>query len=283
MGRVDNLDEPAPGTLRWLISCDESGVGGATHYGFGSLWMKWQRRGDFARIFRELRDAHGFTGECKWNRVKARTLPFYKDLAETFFRREWLSFHCIVVNRSHVDLDKHDRDWDLARRKHFTMLLTSKIRDCMRRHSPREQTFRVWVDPIASRYKKADEAVEVISNNVLKGALGEVRAVDKVKTHESHETPSIQLCDLLLGAVMEAWQNRAQAGAKRGAAKRELQSHIAAHMGWDDLRAGTFRTERKVNIWYFWDGRRPRSVMGRRVKLTYPLPDRRVPQGRSAA
>ena len=35
------------GKLSWHVACDESGVGGQKFYGFGSLWMKYQRRGDF--------------------------------------------------------------------------------------------------------------------------------------------------------------------------------------------------------------------------------------------
>jgi hypothetical protein len=39
----DADDDPRPGVLRWLISCDESGVHGSRHYGFGTLRMAWQR------------------------------------------------------------------------------------------------------------------------------------------------------------------------------------------------------------------------------------------------
>jgi hypothetical protein len=38
----------------WLISCDESGTGGARYYGFGSLWMSWDRRGDFLEDLRNI-------------------------------------------------------------------------------------------------------------------------------------------------------------------------------------------------------------------------------------
>ena len=177
-----------PGVLRWLISCDESGTGGSPFYGFGTLWMNWQRRGEFATLIQELRAKHGYTYEIKWKKVSAKYLPFYRDLVETFFKTNWLHFHCLVVRQADVLLELHDRDWDLARRKHFTMLLTNKIRRCLDAHRDRDQTFRLWVDPIASRYKKADEAVEVITNNVLKKIFGEIRPVDKVLTRDSHDT-----------------------------------------------------------------------------------------------
>jgi len=37
--RVEIEDEPPAGLIRWLISCDESGIGGSPYYGFGTLWM----------------------------------------------------------------------------------------------------------------------------------------------------------------------------------------------------------------------------------------------------
>ncbi|HAS8291232.1 TPA: hypothetical protein I7707_21285, partial [Vibrio vulnificus] len=54
--------EMQDGKLIWHVACDESGVDGQKYYGFGSLWMKYQRRGDFVRIIRELRDKHKYAG-----------------------------------------------------------------------------------------------------------------------------------------------------------------------------------------------------------------------------
>jgi hypothetical protein len=169
-----------------------------------------------------------------------------------------------------VDRSLHGGDLDLARRKHFTMLLAKKVQACIKAQGNRAHTFRIWVDPVHSRYQKADEAAEVIANNVLKAALGEVRPVDKVITRDSKDTPSIQLCDFLLGAVMDAWQEDATARDKK-----RLQRLIALHLGWPDLRADTLPEERKFNIWYFYDQRRgEREPATRNVRLVYPLPPR---------
>jgi hypothetical protein len=257
-----------PGKLRWLISCDESGIGGANYYGFGSLWMKWQRRGDFARDFRLLREKHGYEYECKWNKCNNRNqLDFFLDVVDYFFRRHWLAFHCLIIRKGVVDKSLHGGDFDLARRKHFTMLLTSKIQQVLKVRPHREHTFRIWVDPIASRYAKADEAVEVISNNVLGQVFGDLRPVDTVITRDSKDTPTIQVCDLLLGAVMDAWQQQSRAETKA-----TIQQSIADRLGWPDLRADTFPAERKFNIWYFYDPTLgPREVKSRAVNLMYPL------------
>lgn len=256
------------GKLRWLISCDESGVGGASYYGFGSLWMSWQRRGDFAREFRLLKEKHGYEYECKWNKCNNwNHLDFFLDTVDFFFRHRWLAFHCIIVRKGMVDKSLHKGDYDLARRKHFTMLLTRKIQQTIKARPNREHTFRIWADPIASRYQKADEAVEVIANNVLGQVFGDIRPVDTVITRNSKDTPPIQICDLLLGAVMDAWQQQA-----RSETKAAIQQIIAENLGWPDLRADTFPSERKFNIWYFHDSTLgPREVETRAVNLKYPL------------
>lgn len=272
MSIVDPDDEPPPGVKRWLVSCDESGIDGAPYYGFGTLWMPWQRRGDFQRIFSEARARHGCYHEVKWTRSQERVLAFYKDLIDVFFRTRWLAFHCIVVRLASVDRGKHAGCMDLARRKHFTLLLTDKIKRCLKAHPLDDQTFRIWVDPIASAYAKADEACEVIANHVLARVFNGRRPVDKVLTRDSKTTPAIQMCDLLLGAVIGAWRDNASNAAKLG-----VRQHIAGHLGWGDLRADTLRGERKFNIWFFHDptSKADREAISRPVKLKHPLPFRK--------
>jgi hypothetical protein len=130
--------------------------------------MKWQRRGDFHRDISEIAKRHEYRDEIKWSTASRHHFrPFYEELIEYFFQHPWMVFHCVVIRRDAVDAKVyHENDWDLARRKHFTMLLTNKMKKALRRFPNREHEFRVWCDPIASRYAKADEAVEVISNNV---------------------------------------------------------------------------------------------------------------------
>lgn len=266
------MSDKGKGVVRWLISCDESGTHGARYYGFGSLWMGLQRRGDFAAALSHLRKLHQFHDELKWKKAQSKRYhQFFLDVVEYFFREPSLAFHCVVVERAAVNKEFHGGDYDLARRKHFTMLLTNKIKLALRSRPDREQTFRIWVDPIASRYKKADEATETIANNVLAKSFGKRRPVDSVFTKDSKQTPSIQLCDLMLGAVMDAWQGDATSPTKLA-----VQTHIANHLGWKDLKADTRPSERKFNIWHFHDPTRgPREVETRQLVLKYPIPKRR--------
>jgi hypothetical protein len=263
-------------TRPWLISCDESGTDGARYYGFGSLWMSWDRRGDFLSDLRDIGAKNGIHGlgedegahEFKWSKVKPQKLAFYTAVIDYFFARRWLSFHALVVQRATVSREFH-RDFDEARRKHFTMLLGDNIKRVARKHPGRTE-FRAWVDPIASRYQKADEAVEVIGNNIIRKLNSNSPPTLKVTTRTSHGTPSIQLCDLLLGAVMAAWQGKVESGGKLAVMKC-----IAKHLDWSDLKADTHVAEPKFNVWFFHDPTKgPREVTSRRTPFHPPAAPR---------
>jgi len=266
-------DDPEPplnlnGVRPFLICCDESGMHKANFYGFGTLWLPYDRRGDFYDGIRRICAQHHMNfgvvndkkHEFKWSKVSPQKLGFYQSIVDYFFERPELCFHCLVVRRAEVKLELHKGGYEEARQKHLTMLLTNKIRRALQ---VQKRKFRVWVDPLPVAYDKAPEVVQIISNHTLNQDFKGLNPVDKVLPHESHDTPAIQLCDVLLGAVMSAWQNETAA-----AAKLELQRHIAGYLGWTDLRADTFPREKKFNIWFFANPhKRPPNVPTRRVQL----------------
>lgn len=262
-------DTDTSGKLIWHVACDESGIDGQRFYGFGSLWMKYQRRGDFARIMRELREKHNFYEEIKWQKASSkRYAAFYHDLVDLFFKVPWLAFHCIVVEKSMVNKKFHNGDFDLARRKHFTSLITAKISNVISAHPERDSVFRIEVDPIASRYKKADEEFHVIANNTLKRRFGRPEIISKVVTKDSKSSENIQLSDFFLGSVMCAYQGRASSEAKI-----TVSNMVASYLGWEHLQHDTWHTERKFNIWYFYDKTKGvRDIETKAVKLKFPLP-----------
>lgn len=258
--RVDDSGSPPPGVKRWLISCDETGFNGARHYGFGALWMPWQRRGDFAGLIRGLRDEHNYPYEIKWQKVKARYVEFYIDLVDVFFDTNWMWFHCLLVERAVVRRELH-ASMDEAHRKHFVMLLANKVRRSLRAFPTRQQTFRVWVDPMPSSYSKANEAASVILGHIIEKSGSSREVIEGVYPHVSHATPSIQLSDLLLGAVAACREGKAESQAKT-----EIMAHVASRLGWPSLRHDTLPNERKFNVWVFHDKTRgPRRENTRRT------------------
>lgn len=233
---------------RFHIYCDESGFHGSRLSGFGSLWLVHERRGDFQAIMRNLAIDHFAPSEVKWTKVKAATERFFLGLVDEFFQRNWLMFHALIFSKSEVDLAHHDGDWDLARRKLFTMLLGNKIK----RFASAEKRYLVRVDPIHSRYQKAEEAAEIILRNIVEQepTLQRRGVIESLRRADSRTTAGIQLSDFLLGAIMAARHNQVTSASKRAVVAR-----ICEHLGWDGLNYDTMPDTKKFNIWRFWDPR----------------------------
>jgi hypothetical protein len=261
------FNRPPPGIARFAVYCDESGTHDARYYGFGSLWMPYQRRGEFAALMKAIRSRLRYGSEFKWHKVRSENQAEYLELVEMFIAKSWLSFHMLLVEKAWVDLALHNGDPDLARQKHFTQFLSNKILRCVRRHEGQDTQFRVYVDHplVGSAYAKAHEASQVIGNHYLQREL-DLRPIDKVIPCDSKQRNGIQLCDLLLGAVMDSWNADSES-----AAKGSVRDRIASHLGWDDLRADTNPKERKFNIWYLQHPKQ-RVVQTRAVLLRNPLP-----------
>jgi hypothetical protein len=105
-----------PQHRNFLVYCDESGIDGQRYYGFGSLWMPWERRGDFCALVRELRKDHRYDDEIKWQHVNKRSVAFCCDLLDAFFAHKWLMFHALIVRKGysyqvHVSLSALGHAW----------------------------------------------------------------------------------------------------------------------------------------------------------------------------
>jgi hypothetical protein len=257
--------QATPGYRNYLVYCDESGIDGQVYHGFGSLWMPWKWRDPFLEVLDSLREKHKYTDELKWTMVNRRSLPFFRDLLEEFFTRKWLMFHCVIIRKGYVDLDFHE-DFDEARRKHFAMLIKAKIKFFTGR--AKNKAYHVRVDPLPSRYEKADEAAMKIVEATLKNELG-LSPLQSLTTIDSKTSPGIQVTDLFLGAVMADWQKRATSDHKL-----QLRQELAQYLGWNDLKADTHLSECKFNIWYFFDptSHKEREIKTRAVNLKIPMP-----------
>jgi hypothetical protein len=260
-----------PGYRNFLIFCDDSGLHGSRHYGFGSFWIPFERRGDLQQVVRDLRIHHRVTGgELKWNNITNRTRDLYCDLVRLFFARRWMMFHCLVVRRGYVDKEFHGGDYDLARRKHFAMLLQQKIGQFSK--GAANKLYHVRVDVLPSAYQKADEVAFKIVNSELKHAVG-IPALRTLFTRDSKATLGIQMADILLGSVMSDVDDLSTAPAKLA-----VRAEVARHLRWPDLTTDTFPKFAKFNIWRFWNpkGGEPREAQTRPVQLLVPAGDVQV-------
>jgi hypothetical protein len=264
--------------LKRAIFCDESGFsGGHKYYCFGALVMGYQRRGYFAAEMAALRKMHRrLDDEVKWNKCSRSNVEFYLALVEYFFKNPNLSFHCMVVDRSWVDTKAyHDGSLELARRKHFTQFLSNKIVALKAAYPGRKLWTRVYVDQLPYSYRKSGEAIEVIGNRLANklGSLNDlardVKPINSVIECDSKRYNGIQLCDLLLGAVSDTWNESSTADHKA-----EVKRVIARYLGWPgDLRSDTRPEARKFNVWWLTDQfADQRPIDTRPVKLLVPLP-----------
>jgi hypothetical protein len=147
------------------------------------------------------------------------------------------------------------------------MLLKAKIRDLCSTPGGSKKRYHIRVDPLPSRYAKADEAAERIVNHQLMQDIGH-RAVATLFTRDSKKTSGIALADVLLGAVMDDW-----CGDSTIAPKLNVKKAIAEHLNWPDLAADTRPSEWKFNVWTFWDptSNDERPAQTRDVVLRYPM------------
>ena len=255
-----------PGRLRYSVFIDDASVDGkAKHFGFGTLWMPWQRRGDISRELQALRERHHYPHEIKWEKVSKKYLGFYLDLVDWFFGASFAAFHCMVVHQPSLDLAKHGGRIEVAREKAATLLLSNKTKRFLTVHPDREAEIRVYVDPLPTSRAKADEVMQIITGHVIRAAMQRTDLDLRVFTKDSKEVTGIQLCDLLLGAVLDGFNRRSSSEPKD-----RLRRHVAAHLGWEDIDADTFPEEPKFNIWHLWKERRVWPVETRAVRLSTP-------------
>ena len=249
----DDADEPGlPGYRNYLVYGDESGIDGQVYYGFGTVWLPNEARGRLTGLMRRLR------AQCKvpdeeisWSGLNVKKLPLCLALVEEFFRARWLMFHCIIVPREIVDPRLHERGYETAREKHFCEFIANKL-STFGQGSP-DKIYHLRIDPFPSRYDRTDEKLHRIINAMAQRQLGFAPIISTQTVQSSKASAGVQLADLLLGAVMSAWQPRNTATSMP---KRALQGFVAAHIGWPDLRSDTLPMSRdplawKFNIWLF--------------------------------
>jgi hypothetical protein len=181
----------------------------------GALWMPWQRRGDFQRLWRELRAAHGGPRRARWKKVGRRHQAFFVAAVDAFFDTPWLRFRAVV------DLAASAGDGGEA-------ALGGLLEHAMVRLE-RGARHRVRV---------AARAADAAAVPVPLGAAGTLRVVAE------DEAPALQLARLLCAAVRAA-----HAGRVRGAARRAIAARLAARSGVAELALAGAPADGRFQIW----------------------------------
>lgn len=249
--------DPTPGYKRLLVYADEGGTTGQTYSGFGSLWMPWERRGDFQKILRTVRAKHTHHGGLAANNAPGELLV---DLADEVFRRRWLAFRCVITPTT---------DDDARRRRAVVELVARRLRPT--EGVPAEPSGLADVRLRLSRSARLVDGGGTKPQHAIAAALARaLPPTQPLSVRAARTIDGVELVELLTGLVVSAWERRAMSKDKKRVADR-----VAENLGWGDLAADTVAREWKFNIWFVRDPAALEATAHtqRTVQLLLPMMD----------
>src|SRR5690625_2482559 len=160
----------------------------------GGISLPANRARTVSLAVRKLKRRHGLADafEIKWTKVSPAKVDFYREVVELFFAEEAMSFRGLVVpNKAalrHLDFSQTHDEWYY---KMYYLLLRPLL------HKKRK--FRVYLDIKDTRGGEKVRRLE----NYLKRFLRdwEQNVLESIQLVHSRELASLQIVDLLIGAV----------------------------------------------------------------------------------
>ncbi|GAB4175171.1 MAG: DUF3800 domain-containing protein [Roseiflexaceae bacterium] len=204
----------------------------------GAVWCPLEQTQEISSRIREISTRHRLSPqfEIKWTKVSPAKTQYYLDLIDYFFDDDDLHFRALIVpDKSKLRHDQFQQTHDEWYYKmYFTML--NVIIDP-------KQHYCIYLDIKDTRSAaKVHRLHEVLSN---KNYDFDRSIIKHIQNMRSHESPILQLADLLIGAVGYANRN-----LHANAAKQALVDRIRQRSKYSLLRS-TFPSERKVNLFHW--------------------------------
>lgn len=91
MGTSEQPSNARDQLIYGVVSVTDEGVIGA-----GCVTMAYERRGDFQRLWRGVRERPDAPKRVTWRKVKKKHLPFFAAIVDELLGRGWLAFHGAV-------------------------------------------------------------------------------------------------------------------------------------------------------------------------------------------
>jgi len=185
----------------------------------GALWISVPQLSLFTDAIRTVKKKHDIAShrEIKWTKVSPAKLDYYKELVDVFFAVEQVNYRAVVINKSIIDYEAHNKTRDDFYYS-MTYILVRTIAE------KRYGDMRLFLD-----YKDAWSGIRTTK---LAGYLNNTSSLNSkslsAQPVRSHEVVGLQISDLLTGAVMYA--NKPQEEQKSDA-KKELIAHIERRSG----------------------------------------------------
>lgn len=249
--------DPGDSYRRQLVYADEGGTLGARYQAYGSLWLPWERRGDFAKLIREAGAAHNLSGQLSSLRHKPEAGAFFLALIDEIFRRRWISFRSVIAP---APLDAELKE------KVFSALISERVKALPRPSGERELRVRLTKN---ARTKVGGLKLEDHYFRRIRADL-EGSALPELTVRAARSTEGLEIVDLLLSLVLADWEKKSIPKDRRG-----LHERVAENLGWADLAADTLPSEWKFNIWYLEhpESLRREAKTQRAVQLRLPMID----------
>ena len=224
--------------MKFEVYCDEtlpdlftSEHPSAQYLMIGSLWLPADVRETAKSRIAELRAKHSVYGEMKWRKISPSKQAFYIELIDMFMSFGLdMRFRCIAVDRTQVDMARHEGDPELGFYKFYYQTLHHWILD--------NNEYRIFCDLKLNRDRSR--------LSTLKTTLGHANRTSVIADVQSLPSPEVtllQLCDVLLGSASARINPR----ENMGAAKTAIVEHIERRLDRDQL-GPTSAAERKFNV-----------------------------------
>lgn len=205
--------------------------------GLGAVWAERSSVRMLSAQLRDIKARHNAKGELKWTKVSKSKIDFYQEVIDWFFNNEKIHFRCLLVpdksalNHDSFNSGSHDNFYY----KMFFSLLNKII-------SPVDKN-EIYIDIKDTRSRfKLNKLREVLCNDRY-DFTGEL--ISRVQHVRSHELELMQLCDLLVGALVYSHRNLDTNYGKVAVCKR-IESHLGR-----TLLTSTPLSNQKFNI-FVW-------------------------------
>lgn len=228
--------------MDYLVFGDESGTTGSDScYSIGLLCVPMDKIEEFDKYVEELKTKRGIVGELKWKKIKNSSgqANICLDLLSMILRSS-CCFHSIIVEKAKYNNWRVNRE--TAFYKTYTLLLKNTAKHL---NSP----LKVLIDQKCDKYKKNDEVIGIVANNML-SKIGSDKTISDVKMHDSKIHTGIQVVDILTGAVNSGYMKFLKDDLTFSRAKEATFVKMAEMLGWDKLHHDTF-PNKDFNIWHF--------------------------------
>jgi hypothetical protein len=175
-------------------------------------------KGDYESAISMLRKTYHF--ELKFDRITPIKIPYYKEMIRLFLDSQGLRFSAMIIDKKKKGYDDHffNTTWD-AYTSYVTTLVVNELKNL-----PNHEMFLVLDQinkPKSSSLSLEDTILEKIRKRCSKYKNNKLCKVVNALRIESHSNLLMQLTDVLLGAVMYDFKNKAGLISKKLKIKKE--------------------------------------------------------------